>query len=223
MLPWRSCRFGKPLFCSLSPIVLGNASSRRRFASRKVQPINVLNYITPSVLPQAKEDSRRTQRRLTRTTISHILPNQSLQPSTSSVIPSDSGAWLRDWHTFSPYHETLTLPSFKVYLRISQFRLIRRMCLSPHMYRPGFINRLFPSRSKLPAISRTVWLPRVHIDFPSHTGHGTQHGYYPTRMGIAHSPCQSGILHQRRQLLLPSINTEESVKFLVDQEKAEIN
>ena len=35
-------------------------------------------------------------------------------------------------------------------------------------------------------------------------------------IGISHSPCQSGILHRRRQLLLPIINTE-MVKFLADK------
>ena len=49
-----------------------------KVASRKVQPINVLNDMTPTVLRQAKEELRRTQSRLTRTTLSHILRNQSL-------------------------------------------------------------------------------------------------------------------------------------------------
>ena len=41
-------------------------------------------------------------------------------------------------------------------------------------------------------------------------------------LGIPHSPCQLDNLRRRRQpLLLPSINTEEMVKFLVDKEKEE--
>jgi hypothetical protein len=38
-------------------------------------------------------------------------------------------------------------------------------------------------------------------------------------LGISHSPFQPGIVHRRRQLLLPSLNAEEMVKFLVDKEK----
>ena len=40
-------------------------------------------------------------------------------------------------------------------------------------------------------------------------------------LGIPHSLCQPGILHRRRRLLLPTLNTEEMVKFLVDKEKEE--
>jgi hypothetical protein len=40
-------------------------------------------------------------------------------------------------------------------------------------------------------------------------------------MGIPHSPCKPGILHRRRELLLPTLNTEEIVIFLVNKEKEE--
>jgi hypothetical protein len=51
----------------------------QKVASWKVQQISVLNDMTPMVLRQAKEQTRRAQSRLTRTTISHIMRNQSLR------------------------------------------------------------------------------------------------------------------------------------------------
>ena len=42
-------------------------------------------------------------------------------------------------------------------------------------------------------------------------------------LGIPHSPCKLGILHRRRQLLLPTLHMEEIVNFLVDKEKGEKN
>ena len=135
-----------------------------------------------------------------------------------------------------------------VYRRICQFRPIRRMCLPPHICtiqvprRCRLINRLLlPSRSnqshsmvtqgihQLPfavihriqdtepnmGIIRTI-LPRPHhrMGIPLISGRRI--------LGIPHSPCQLDILRRRRQpLLLPSINTEEMVKFLVDKEKEE--
>ena len=114
-----------------------------------------------------------------------------------------------------------------VFWRISRFQPIHRMCLLPHI-----CTILVPLIDDfLPVAARTVWLPRVHITShhsdPYHTGHGTQNCYYPYYpippppphgysliigrhiLGIPHSPCQSGILHRRRQLLMPSINTED--------------
>ena len=119
-----------------------------------------------------------------------------------------------------------------VYQCIPQFRLIRRMCFPPHICIIPVSCRLI---NRLP--SRTVWLARVHNHRVQDTDHNMGIILHPPhwhhRMGIPlingrhilsilHKPCQSNILHRRRQLLvLPSINTAETVKFLVYKEKGE--
>ena len=225
-----------PRKCPFSPKV----------ASLKVQPINVLNDMTPTVLRQAKEELRRTRSRLTRTAISHILRNQSLHSLAQAqrclkrlrCLPT------RQTHIL-PLPWVLNIALLMVYRRISRFLLIRRMCLLRHICtiqvprRCRLISRL-PSRSnqsysmvtqgtqQLPnavihrkqdtepnmGIIRTI-LPRLHhMGIPLISGRRI--------LGIPHSPCQLGILHRRRQLLLlPSLNTEEMVKFLVDKEREE--
>ena len=98
--------------------------------------------------------------------ITYISESISPQFSASSVLPQANPVLGYATDTFSPHYGTSTLPPFKMYRHISQFRLI---CLPPHICifqvpcRCRLINRLLPSRSKLPAITRTVW---VHINFP---------------------------------------------------------
>ena len=116
--------------------------------------------------------------------------------------------------------------------------LIRRMCLPLHIYTIQALAAVVSSIDffLVTAISRST----SYRSDPSHLGHGTLHEYcpyYPTTpahyrmgihfigrrriLGISHSSCQPGIVHQRRQLLLPSLNTEEMVKFLMIKENEE--
>ena len=108
----------------------------------------------------------------------------------------------------------------------TQFRLIRPMCTYVPSRSPVVSSiDFFP----VAAISRTVWLPRVHeLELPIEVIHDRIQDM-ETNMSIILPPppptawvfplpvagvFQSGILHRRRQLLLlPSINTEEIVKF----------
>ena len=70
-LPWRSCRLGKPLLYSLSPIVLG---------------INVLNNVTPTVLPQARGVKKNAKSSHLDNNTTHTAESISPQPSTSSLL-----------------------------------------------------------------------------------------------------------------------------------------
>ena len=66
-----------PLLLSFQPHCPRECPFSPKVVLRKIQPINVLNDLTLTVLRQAKEPGR-TQSHLTRTTISHILRNRSL-------------------------------------------------------------------------------------------------------------------------------------------------
>ena len=218
----------------------------QRVASSKVQAINGLNDMTPTVHRQAKEGlTRRAQSRLTQTAISHILQNQSLHnlaqarcclkplrcPSTrqTRILPS---AW------------DLNMALLMVYRRISRFRLIRRMCHPSHICtiqlprRCRLINRLLPSSSKQSHSTITQGIHQlpiavIHRMQDTEPNKGIIRIILPRPhhrmgillisgrriLGIPHSPCQRGILHRHRQLLLPTLNTEEMVNFLVDKEK----
>ena len=194
--------------------------------------------------PSCNEESRRTQSCRTQTTLSHILPNQSLHSLEQARCCLKWLPCLARWHTHSP----LTMrPQHYPPLwctRVNPSYYLSAACASRRTYVPSrsaarrLINRLLPSRSELPAISRTLCSPRVHINFPSQwsTLYKTRKTIwvlsyrpppYVSPLPVAGvfwvlSPWQSGILPRRRQLLLPSINTEEMLKFLVDMEKGEI-
>lgn len=218
-----------------------------KVASRKA--INVLNDMTPTVLRQAKEGLRRTQSRLTRTAISHILRNQSLHNLAQARCCLKQLRCLATRQThILPSPWVLKVALLMVYPRTSRFPVIPHKCHRQHICtiqvprRCRLINRLLPSRSNQSysmatqgtqqlliavihrkqdtepsmGIIRTI-LPRPHhrMGIPLISGRRRI-------LGIPHSPCQSGILHRRRQLfLVPSLNTEEMVKFLVDRENEE--
>ena len=193
----------------------------RKVASRKVQPLKFLNNITPTVLRQAKEESRRTQSRPTRTTVSHILPNQSLHSLAQARCCLKRIRYLVTRQTHS-------------LLIMGPVRLICRMCLPPHICtfqvscRCRLINRLLPSRIKLPAITCTVWLPRLHINFPVEmipriqdmrvlSDPPSPYGYYPPQpLPVAGYPLSASTAAPAQHKL------GRMVKFLVDKEKGEI-
>ena len=151
--------------------------------------------------------------------IIYIAESISPQPSVSSVLPQANPVpgYAIDV-IMGPLHDpplrcTGIYPSFDLFAA----------CASRRTY--------LPFRSPAAVVSSTHFLPSrqqpvaqyVYSEYtstsrrndPSHTGHGsTNH-----RMGILHSPCQSGILRRYPQLLLPCINTEEMVKLLVDRRK----
>jgi hypothetical protein len=215
-----------------------------KVASRKVQPVNVLNDLTPTVLRQAKE-ARRTQSRLIRTTISHILRNQSLhslaqvlcclkQPRClatrqTHILPSP---WLPNIALLIVYrHTSLCLVTHHMFLHrhICTIQVPRRHRLIRLLLRcsnqsysmatrgtpqplTAVIHRKQDTEPNMGIIRTIQHHPHHHMGIPLISGRRI--------LGIPHSPCQSGILHRRRRLLLlSSLNTEEMVKFLVDKEE----
>ena len=221
-----------------------------KVASRKVQPINVLNDMTPTVLRQAKEELRRTRSRLTRTTISHILRNQSLHSLAQAqyCLKQLQCLTTRQRHIL-PSLWVLNMVLLMVHPPTSRFQLIRRMCLPQHIFtiqvlhRCRLINLLLPNHSnQSPSMvtqgthqTPTAVIHRIQDTEPNtgiirtilpHLHHHTGTPLINGRgiLGIHHSPRQSGILHLhrcRQLLLLLSLNMEETVKFPVDKEKGE--
>ena len=219
-----------------------------RVASSKVQAINVLNVMIRTAHRQAKEGLiRRAQSHLTQTAVLHILLSQfplSL-PQARCCLKRLRCLATQQTHILpSPWDLNIAL--LMVCLRISRFRLIRHMCLPPHICtiqaprRCRLINRLLPSRSNQ---SHSIITQGMH-QLPIAVIHRMQdtepnkgiiriilpHPHHRMGillisgrriLGIPHSPCQLGILHRLRQLLLPTLNTEEMVNFLVDKEKEE--
>jgi hypothetical protein len=217
-----------------------------KVASWKI--INVLNDMTPTVLLQAKGGLRRTQSRLTRTATSPILRNQSLHSLAQARCCLKQLRCLATRQThILPSTWVLKVARLTVHPRTSRFPVIPHKCHPQHICtiqvprRCRLTNRLLPSRSNQSysmvtqgtqqqllnavihrnqdtepnmGIIRTI-LPRPHhMGIPLISGRRI--------LGIPHSPCQSGILHRRLQLLLlPSIITEEMVNFLVDKENKE--
>ena len=220
-----------------------------KVALSKVQLINVLNDMTLTVLRQAKEELRRAQSRLTRTAISRIVQNQFLHSPAQAQCCLKQLQYLvtRQIH-IPPSPWVLNIALLMVYRRISRFRLIRHMCLPPHIctiqvprHCRLINNRFLPSRSNrllntvtqgthqllIAVIHRiqdtepSMGIIRIILTHPHHRM-GIPLTSGRRILGIPHSPCQLGIFHRRRQLLLlPSINTEEMVKVLVDKEKGE--
>lgn len=210
-----------------------------KVASRKVQSVNVLNDMTPptpTVLRQAKEPGR-TQSRLIRITISHILQNQSLRslaqarcclkqlrcPATrqTHILPSPwvlNIALLMVYQPTSPFlitHHTL-LPRHICTIQVLRRRqLIRLLSCSNQSYSmatrgtpqplTAVIHRKQDTEPNM-GIIRTILHRPHHMGIPLISGRRI--------LGIPHSPCQLGIIHRpRRLLLLSSLNMEEVVKF----------
>ena len=233
-----------------APLLLSQPHCPRKYlfsrlvASRKVQPIIVLNHITSAVLSHAKDGLRRTQNRLTWTTISHIPPINlsSLAQARCCLKPLRCPSTRQT--RILPSAWDLNMALLMVYRRISRFRLIRRMCHPPHICtiqlprRCRLINRLLPSSSKQSHSTITQGIHQlpiavIHRMQDTEPNKGIIRIILPRPhhrmgillisgrriLGIPHSPCQRGILHRHRQLLLPTLNTEEMVNFLVDKEK----
>ena len=225
-----------------APLLLSQPHCPRKYlfsrlvASRKVQPIIVLNHITSAVLSHAKDGLRRTQNRLTWTTISHIPPiNLSSLAQARCCLK-----WLWCLATRQT-HSPLTMghqhdPPYGVpaYIPVSTYP--PHVPPVTHMYHPGpppLSSHQSTSSQSQQSVARMVTQGTSHCSDPSYTGHGTQHGYYPyypTPPPPPHGyspyqwPAYSRYLPQptalaSRQLLLLSINTEEMVEFLVDKEK----
>ena len=160
-----------------------------KVASSKVQPINVLNDMTPTVLRQAKEELRRTQSRLTQKAISdiqsHTSESISPQPSTSSVLPQATpvSGYGTDTHSplsMGPQH----CPPYGVpaYIPVSSYP--PHVPPAGHMYHPGppalssHQSTSSQSHQSVAQYNYPGYTSTSHRSDPSHSGHGTQHGYY---------------------------------------------
>ena len=96
--------------------------------------------MSPLRFSPRQEELRRTQSRLTWTTIPHILPNQSLHSLAQARCCLERLQCLATRQTRILFLTwDLNIALLIVYRSISQFRLIRRMC--------RLINRLLPSVS----------------------------------------------------------------------------